>query len=278
MAPRGGGAKSGGALPKLRILWSKTAFFGPKRPPNPLKTGKRRQTVPTLHVRLDCPVTKSPFLPSNSTICPRNGPKMAKNGLNVRYLCPTRPKTGRILGYVAQKQVPRAPSPPATPHFLWFPSLRITQRDPYTPVPVVTSCSWRAAQPAHGRGQRWVHQGLRGEKKIFFKGVPSPLGMLKQVFLGHFEPVVARYGPWKIPKCIENGPFQDQKWVKNGSKTCFSKSAPAPLGVHKRIKLARFELVLTKFSPFRHMYAPSCTLHTYLGAVWWSHVELGRGV
>ena len=67
--------------PKLRILCPKTAFFGPKRPRNPLKTAKRRETVRTLRVCLDCPVTKSPFLPSSSTICPRNGPKMAKNGL-----------------------------------------------------------------------------------------------------------------------------------------------------------------------------------------------------
>ena len=130
VAPRGTGATSGGALPKLRILCPKTAFFGPKQPRNSLKTAKRRQTVPTVHVRLTCSVTKSPFLPSSSTICPRNGPKMAKNGLNVRCLCQTglKPRTGRILGYVAQKQVPRARSPPATPHFLWFPSLRIAQR------------------------------------------------------------------------------------------------------------------------------------------------------
>ena len=34
--------------------------------------------------------------------------------------------------------------------------------------------------------------------------------------------VVARLEPWKIPKCLENGSFWDQKRVKNGSKTCFS--------------------------------------------------------
>ena len=171
VAPRGGGAKSGGALPKVSILCPKTAFFGPKRPRNPVTTAKRRQTVPTLHVRHHCLVNKSPLLPSSSPICPRNGPKMAKNGLNVRYLCPTQPKprTGRILGYVAQNQVPRAPIPPATPHFLWFPSLIIAQRDPYNLVPVVTSCSRCVAQPAHSGGQRWVHRGPWGEKNDFFQ-------------------------------------------------------------------------------------------------------------
>ena len=59
--------------------------------------------------------TKSPFLPSNSTICLRNGPKMAKNGLNVRCLCLTTPKP-RTRRNVAQNQILRAPSPPATPH------------------------------------------------------------------------------------------------------------------------------------------------------------------
>ena len=27
-------------------------------------------------------------------------------------------------------------------------------------------------------------------------------------------------------------------------------------------------------APFRHMYAPSCTLRTHLRAVWWSHLEM----
>ena len=52
------------------------------------------------------------------------------------------------------------------------------------------------------------------KKMIFFKVVPRPLGMLKQVVLARFEPVVARYGPRKIPKCLEKGLVQHQKWVK----------------------------------------------------------------
>ena len=112
-----------------------------------------------------------------------------------------------------------------------------------------------------------------GAKKIIFsKVVPRPLGMLKQVFFGRFEPVVARFGPSKIPKCLENGPFWDQKWVKNGSKTRFPKSDPGPFGMLKEVFLARFEPVLTELSPFHHMYAPLCALRTYLRAVWWSHL------
>ena len=47
--------------------------------------------------------------------------------------------------------------------------------------------------------------------------------MLKQVFLGRFEPLVARYGPWRIPKCLENGPLWDQKRAKMGQKRIFPK-------------------------------------------------------
>ena len=71
--------------------------------------------------------------------------------------------------------------------------------------------------------------------------------MLKQVFLGRFEPVVARFGPWKIPKCLENGPFWDQRWVKNGSKTRFSKNDTGPFMMLKQVVLAHFEPVATGF-------------------------------
>ena len=79
--------------------------------------------------------------------------------------------------------------------------------------------------------------------------------MLKQVVLAHFEPVATGFGPWKTPKCLENGPFWDQKWVKNGSKMRFSKRDPGPFGMLKLVFLARFEPVLTEFSPFHHEYA-----------------------
>ena len=93
------------------------------------------------------------------------------------------------------------------------------------------------------------------KKMIFFKVVPTPLGMLKQVFLGRFEPMVARFGPWKIPKCLEKGPFLDQKCVKNGSKPHFSKSDPGPYGMVKQVFLAHFEPVVTRFGPWK---IPKC--------------------
>ena len=124
-------------------------------------------------------------------------------------------------------------------------------------------------------GLMWVRNG---SKTCCSKSDPGPFGMLKQGFLTRFEPVVARFGPWRMPKCFEKGKFWEQKWVKHGSKTCFSKSDRGTFGVHKQVFRAHFEPVLTELSPFPHMYAPSCTLRTYLRAVWWRYLELGRGV
>ena len=95
-----------------------------------------------------------------------------------------------------------------------------------------------------------------GAKKIIFSnGVPGPLGVLKQVFLARFELVVTGFGPWKIPKCLENGPFWDQKCVKNGSKTRFSKSDLGPLGMLKQVFLAHFRPLVTCFGPCK---IPKC--------------------
>ena len=70
----------------------------------------------------------------------------------------------------------------------------------------------------------------------FLKNDPIPRAKVKRVFLDRFELVVAHFGPPKIPKCLENGLFWDLKWVKNGSKTHFSKNHPRPFGVRKRVK------------------------------------------
>ena len=102
--------------------------------------------------------------------------------------------------------------------------------------------------------------------------------MLKQVFLAHFVTEVMRLGPWKMAKCLKNRPLWDRKWVKNASKTRFSKSDTGPFGMLKQTFLAHFEPNLTQFSRFRHMYVPSCTLRAYLRAVMWSHLEFGRGM
>ena len=79
--------------------------------------------------------------------------------------------------------------------------------------------------------------------------------MLNQVFLAHVELVVTRFGPWKMPKCLENGPFWVQNWVKKWVKTRFSKSDPGPFGMPKQVFIAYFEVVVTCFGPWK---MPKC--------------------
>ena len=74
--------------------------------------------------------------------------------------------------------------------------------------------------------------------------------MLKQSVLARFEPVVTCFGPWKNPKCLENGAFWDQKWIKYGSKTRFSKSDRGPFGMPKPVFLAHREPIGTGFGPW----------------------------
>ena len=81
----------------------------------------------------------------------------------------------------------------------------------------------------------------------------GPLGMPKQE-LARFEPVVMRFGPWKTPKCLENGPFWDQKWVKNGSKTYFPIDDRRPFRMRKQMFL-RFQPVVARFGPCQ---IPTC--------------------
>ena len=161
-------------------------------------------------------------MPSNSTICPKNGPKR-------RQKAPKSPQCA-----LAPRNQARAVSWARWLTFYGFQGGAGRQPSPRT-------------VGADGGPTR-----VPGAKKqIFSEGVPRPLGMLKQVFLGCFEPVVACFGPRKFPKCLENGPFQDQKGVANGSKTCFSKSDPGPFGMLKQVVLAHFEPVVACFGPWK---------------------------
>ena len=278
----------------------------------------------TLHVRLDFTVSKSPLVPFNSTICPRNGPKRCQKAPKTAQCAPTPRNQARTVSWATWLKIRFRghlvhPQPPTFYGFQASDSPNETRRPPYQ-----GSLGGAAGGPASPRtvGANGGSTGVPGAKKmIFSKVVPRPLRMLKQVFLGRFQPVVARFGPrkipkclengpfwdqqWvkngsktrfskkdhgpfmmlkqvvlahfepvatgfgssKLPKCLENGPFWDQKWVKNGSKTRFSKSDPGRFGMLKQVFLARFEPVSTEFSPFHHMYAPLCALRTYLRPV-----------
>ena len=253
MAARGGGAKSVGALPELRILCPKTAFFGPKLHRNPVITAKRRQIVATLHVRLDFTVTKSSLLPRNSTICPRNGPKRRQKAPKSAQCAPTPRNQERAVSWATWLNSEFRghlvhPQPPTCCGFQVSKLPNETPRHPYQwPLGGAGGQPGPRTAGANGGSTRVP----RAKKKIFSKVVPRPLGMLKHVFLAGFEPVGARFGPWKIAKCLENRALWDKRSVEKGSKTHFSKSDPGPFRMLKQMFLAHFEPVVVCFGRWK---------------------------
>ena len=214
-------------------LGPKTVIFGPKKPWNAFKTAKRRETVGMCHVRLDFPVSTSSLPPSNSMICPGNGPKRPPQAPNADN---HKPRIGHIFGYMAQNAIPRAPIPPEPPTFCGFHPSNLPKRTPTPQYLGPLGCGKLQAQAQTGGCPNGSTGSSRGKTTTFLKNDPRPCATLKQVFLDGFELVVAHFGPPKIPKCLENGLFWDQKWVNNGSKTHFSRPHPRPFGVHKRVK------------------------------------------
>ena len=192
-------------------------------------------------------------MPSNSAICPRNGPKRRQKAPKTAQCAPA-PRTqeravswatwlkNEFRGHLAHTQ------PPTFYGFHASESPNETRRPPY---------QWSLGAAGGPASPRTVGANggstrvPRAKKMIFSKGVPGPLGMLKKVFLGRFEPLVARFAPWKIPKCLGNGAFWDQQSVKDGSKTRFSKNDPGPFMNLKQLVLAHFEPLATGFGSWK---------------------------
>ena len=164
-------------------------------------------------MRLDFRLTNSSLSPRNSTICPRNGPKRRQKAPKFAQCAPAPRNQERAVswamwlkskfrGHLVHTQPPT---------FCGFQASELPNELPRPPY------QWSLGGAGGHPGPRTVGANggstrVPGAKKIIFsKVVPRPLGMLKHVILARFEPVVARFGPWKIPKCLKNGPFRDQK-------------------------------------------------------------------
>ena len=169
---------------------------------------KRREIEDTLHEHLDCPKTK---WPKNSQKWPRlravgvEQPQNQERAVSWATWLKT-----TFQGYLVH------PQPPTFGSFQASESPHETPRPPYQ-----RSVGEAGGQPGprKARALGGSTGALGAEKRVFSKAVPRTLGMLKQVFLARFEPVVACFGTWKMPKCLENGAFWGhtvgQKWVKN---------------------------------------------------------------
>ena len=158
----------------------------------------------TLHVRLDFLVTKGPLVPSNSTICPRNGPKRRQKAPKTAQCAPAPRNQERAVSWTTwfKNEFRGHLVHPQPPTFYGFQASELPNEPPRPPY------QWSlgaAGGPASPRivGASGGSTKVPRAKKIFFP----------------FEPVVARFGPWQIPKYLENGPFlgptMRQKWVKN---------------------------------------------------------------
>ena len=179
----------------------------------------------TLHVRLDFTVSKSPLLPLKSTICPGNDPKRR----------PKAPKTAPCA--LAPRNQARAVSwatwlkirfrahlvHPQPPTFCGLQASESPNKTPRPPYQWSLGATGGQPSPRTVGANSGSTRVPRAKKKIFSKVIPRPLGMLKQVFLGRFEPVVARLGPWKVPKCLGNGRFGTNNAPKMGQQCIFPK-------------------------------------------------------
>ena len=63
-------------------------------------------------------------------------------------------------------------------------------------------------------------------------------------FTACFEPLLAFL---KSQNALHMGRFGTNKWVKNGSKICFSKNDPRPFGVRTQVQWAHFEPIARHF-------------------------------
>ena len=153
-------------------------------------------------MRLDFLVTKGPLVPSNSTMCVRNGPKRCQKAPKAAQCAPAPRNQERAVSWATWlKNEFRGhlvhPQPPSFCGFQASQSPNETRRPPY---------QWSlgaAGGPASPRrvGANGGSTRVPGAKKmIFSKVVPRPLGMLKQVFLGRFEPHGGAFWAMENPK------------------------------------------------------------------------------
>ena len=129
--PGTGVASGGPQFQKLQFRAKNSHFLGQNSP----RTHSKRPNKGKVWVHSMCGLT----FPCQRALCgpltPPYVPETAQKGpQKPQILCRLagdshKPRAGHIFGYMAENAIPRAPSPPATPHFLWFPRLRIAQMD-----------------------------------------------------------------------------------------------------------------------------------------------------
>ena len=118
------------------------------------------------------------------------------------------------------------PIHPQSPTVCCFHPSELPKRTPTAPYLGPPDCGKLQAQTETGGGPNGSSGSNRGRKLSFLKNDPRPCVMLKQVFL-------AKFGPPKIPKCLENGlswvqviPFTTKPTFKAFLDFCGAQNAP----------------------------------------------------
>ena len=138
----------------------------------------------TLHVRLDLLVTKGPLVPSNSTICPRNGPKRRQKAPKAAQCAPAARNQERAVSWATWLKTEFRghlvhTQPPTFYGFQASESPNETRRPPYQ-----WSLGAAGGQPsprtvgANGGSTRVP----RAKKMIFSKVVAKTLGCSNKCF------------------------------------------------------------------------------------------------
>ena len=153
-------------------------------------------------------------LAPSSTVCPRNTPKMPQNAPRISTLWLKKAKTrnGSHLGHLVH---------PNSALFLF-----VVSAPQNCPNSCVDPCAGlhqdlpRQCTEPNQLGLQLAYLGSPGAPQTTLsKGFPGPLGMPKQVFLAHFEPVLSHFGSQR---------------VKTGQGRIFSNRDRGPLGMSKQ--------------------------------------------
>ena len=120
-------ASGGHRFQKLHFRAKNSHFFGQNSP----RTHSKRPNQGKVWVHSMCSLTfpcqralggplTTPYVPETAQKGPQKPQILCRLAGNSH-----KPRIGHIFGYMAPNAIPRAPTPSATPHFLWFPSLTI---------------------------------------------------------------------------------------------------------------------------------------------------------
>ena len=134
--------RPGAVAPSWEVPSQICAVLGQKQPFSPKTALVRVQNSQTkangryTHVRLDFLVTKGPLVPSNSTICPRNGPKRRQKAPKPAQCAPAPRKQERAISWATELKTEFRghlvhPQPPTFYGFQASESPNETRRPPY---------------------------------------------------------------------------------------------------------------------------------------------------